>query len=448
MIIDVSKTREEYFTDLPVRDLLLQYIEKEEGKPITINDVRNLEAGSLVVGTREGDIEGILAKEYTSDSLDLVRKLRQLGSNQLLVLPPDYRITSPEVRRVLVYEEKTLVKLDAKHIQEALLQHNKPSRSLSRKRKVQEKWDPERVLSAAFNHLHQHKDQFAERTLSCYSWWGSDRHRRVVSLYRAVQGTELAFFTRLAEVRLTPNRIRKQLVGTNPKTGNKYTQEEIKEAMKEIAHWEKVISKWSLDRLAVSGLDCIQEDTRGFRYDTARHFYVPSRQKRTTKSHRLELLDIPILNDEKMDLAYGLIWELAGSCGCEDKRYSANRRKRSPYQGQREDFFCSHEQAAYHHLRSQYVNDMENDKLVTFSPFTIPTQTMMEDIEKLRRQTILLEKKTNRWSKRSLNHTEIENIIWKIVTDRGYEACFSTEPSLLESRGSRPSNYLVKLTNK
>ena len=170
---------------------------------------------------------------------------------------------------------------------------------------------------------------------------------------------------------------------------------------------------------------------------------VPSRSQKDYKYYPIKLTDIPLLESED-PAQYSLAWELAGNCICQDKVYRSDRRKQAPDKGNREDFFCPHEIAATITLRKKYESG--HKQTINYLPFVLPTKEMMGYVEKLRHQTILLtyNQQTERWSKRSLNHTEIENILWKKVIADGYEACFTTNINKFKEQHYDPHLDLIQ----
>ena len=167
------------------------------------------------------------------------------------------------------------------------------------------------------------------------------------------------------------------------------------------------------------------ELTGSFDKGLGQHIRVPSRFRKNRTEYKLKLTDVPLLYKDD-PLAYSLVWEIAGNCHCEDKSYRSDRHRQKIGQGSREDFYCSHEISAFHTLRKKHEN---KKKIMSFLPFVMPTASMMNYLERLRHQTIMLtyNSETERWSKRSLNNTEMENLLWKKVMAEGYESNFTTE---------------------
>src|SRR3989338_5722809 len=112
MILNLQKSRDEYFTGLTEREILKQYFQKDG--PITIKDLQQIEQqGKVVVGSKEGSLEGVLQRQYSIDSKELVNKIDSLPTDSLLLLPPEYRINGLLVREVVVYDIEKLLKLDS-----------------------------------------------------------------------------------------------------------------------------------------------------------------------------------------------------------------------------------------------------------------------------------------------------------------------------------------------
>ena len=188
MIIDPNKPKKEYF-DLPtVREILMQFAPKDG--PISVNNLAyHPDNANFVVGTKKGSLDDMLEMDYTVDSLDLVEKVTDASDDQRIILPPDYRIPSGEVQNIVVYSHDSLILLDSMDVKRRLIDGDVPKGTLTKSRKEKEKWSPEKVISTAFNLLHERREEVIENIYSCYSWWGkgSDRHRRIVSVYRSIQ---------------------------------------------------------------------------------------------------------------------------------------------------------------------------------------------------------------------------------------------------------------------
>ncbi|MBI2662398.1 hypothetical protein HYX11_02985 [Candidatus Woesearchaeota archaeon] len=427
MIINLAQSREQYFEEPTVAEILRQYV--KDGGPITINDLKELDDKKYVIGTKEGSLEQLLQHQSTVDSLLLANKIKQLQPDQLLVLPPHYRINASESRNAIAYSLDTLVKLDASEVKRKLLGTVPNDKPLSARRKQQEQWHPEKVISTAFNLLQEHKEQYAEKTLSCYSWWGKDNHRRIISLYRSIQGAELRAFQDYVAFKLLIPTFKKELrTHKNTQTKKTLTLEEEIDRRTKVLRYEKYVHTRNIEpflkEMNVAFTDLI-EPLGGFSFHTGQMMRVPSRSQKDYKYYTVKITDLPLL-EHGNPAHYSLAWELAGNCICPDKIYRSDRRKQAPDKGNREDFFCPHEIAATLTLRKKY--ETGHKQTINYLPFVLPTKEMMNYVEKLRHQTIMLayNQQTERWSKRSLNHTEIENILWKKIIIDGYDKCFTT----------------------
>ncbi len=448
MIINLSTPRKEYFADPSVKDILSQYIRKST---ITTNDVQRYHMEKpCVIGTKEQDLDALLKKlPYTIDSLDLVQRISSAAKEKLIILPPEYRIDSEEVRQAVVYSLDTLVKLDSVVLRRELLGEKTPKAKMSAKMKQQKQWSPEKVIGAAFEYLHIHKEEYAEKTLCSYSWFGKDNHRRVVSLYRAIQGAELRAFQDYAAFRLLIPTFRKELrTGKSCQTQKELTREELDVRKEKVERYDRYLKNHhnakQIGQLEVLFTDLIEPIAIPFAYHGGRIMRVPSRS-RPEKQYEVKLTSVPLLkSDDKR--AYSLVWELRGKCGCEDKLYRSDRRHQAIDKGNDEDFFCAHEIAASYSLRK--MNE-KKDAMISMLPFVLPAKNIMDFVDTLRYNTIMLDfnEATQRWSKRALNHTEIENLLWKKVMVDGYSACFTTDISKFKEQKYDPHLDLVKFKN-
>jgi hypothetical protein len=458
MIINLSKPREEYFEGRNVREILTQFVDKEG--PIGINSLRELDQeGQIVTGTKERDLENLLSREHHLDSRQLVEMIENLGSDQLLVLPPEYRIDDYEGRNVLVYETKNLVNLDSMAVKRALLQEKIPKGPLSGVRKRDEKWNPEKVIRTAVHLYHKELDKVIEKTWAGYTWWGKDNHRRIVSLYRSIQGAELRTFQNFAAFRLTIPLMRKELrLGATSRSSykNPLTGEQRGRRKSKIARYENYLRKKVREghpigkyvrKMDVEFSDLIEPNRASFAQHTGKRVRVPSRGRKNSKVREFDITGIPILKDNELDLALSMVWNMRGYCPCEDKRYRSNRRKMSPETGNDEDLFCPHEIAALYTIKRIYKD--YTDRSLPMLPFVLPTAKTMDYVEKLRNQTVLLDFNaksghSGRFTKRALNHTEMENLLWKLAIVRDYEACFTTRIEKFAQERYDPNLDLVK----
>lgn len=455
MYIDLRTKRENYFADATATDVMRQHFPNKN--PITVEDVRDLALqGKVVVGTVEGDLGSLLRGEgCTTNTLDLVRKVDALSPDKLLVLPQAYRIPAEEVRQRVVYDWGTLVNLDVVQVKRALLGEDAKSGRLSQKQKREAQWAPEKVLKAAFDYLHEHKDEYGEETLTSYSWFGKDNHRRVVSLYRAIQGAELRAFQDFAAYKLLIPVMKKELregKSAQSRYRDDLTAEEKKIIEAKLEKYKRYLQRerdskklqWLVNSMDVSFDDLIEPVSIPFARHSGRVMRIPSRSRPGREPYRVQLTGIPLL-PRGSDIAYSQVWEARGACYCEDKTFRSDRRRKAAHLGNDEDFFCPHEIAAIHSLRRIYQNDQE--ETIALLPFVLPTKEMMDYVDRLRGQTIMIEHKdpeSRRASKRTLNHTEMERLLWARVMKHGYEANFTTDVGRFAREKHDPHDDLLK----
>lgn len=455
MYLHLDKKRADYFADATATDVLRRFVLNKN--PITVADIRALnERGAVISGTTEGDLDTILEKgDYHTNSLALVNKIDALTADQLLVLPSEYRIPFADVRQRVVYDLDTLVNLDGIGVKRAILGSDAKSGRMSQKQKREAQWSPEKVIKTAFDQLHEQKDELAEKVFTSYSWFGKDGHRRVVSLYRAVQGAELRAFQDFAAYRLLIPTMAKELrLGKSAQSSysEPLTEEERKKRQAKIAQYSRYLSRQRpegrslrsyTNQMDVSFTDLIEQESRAFAHRGGRLMRVPSRS-RPGQIYQVKLSGIPFLPPGS-DVAYSQVWEMSGNCVCEDKLFRSDRRKTAVDRGSDEEFFCPHEIAALHSLRKK--NEKNKPETIDFLPFVLPTAEMMNYVDRLREQTIMIEHndpETKRTSKRSLNHTEIERLLWARVMARGYDACFTTDIAKFAKERYDPHLDLIK----
>lgn len=302
------------------------------------------------------------------------------------------------------------------------------------------------MIGAAVGYLQTHSGQYMERELCAYSWFGRDNHRRIVSLYRAIQGAELRAFQDYAAFKLLIPRFKRELKrDKHEQTKQPLTQEEREQREDKIQRYERYLkyhhNARQIQQLDATLNDLIEPIAIPFAYKTGRLFRVPSRS-RVEKTYTVKLTSVPILREGDAR-GYSMVWELRGKCGCEDTLYRSDRRHQAVDRGQDEDFFCAHEIAACHSLRKIQEKKEEGVRML---PFVLPTKSMMDFVDTLRYHTILLQfsEETERWSKHALNHTEIENLLWKKVIVDGFETCFTTDIGKFKEQRYDPHLDLIK----
>lgn len=427
MIIDLNDPRAAYFKDQSVHDVLSRFM--EEKSRFTVADVRRLhQQGRAVAGIQGGDLEAILQqKPFEINSLLLIEQIRRMSTEQLLVLPENYRLNSAAARTVVAYDPRSLVKLDTQPVYHRILGERAPPRLLSKEQREKLHWNPEAVIAAAFNILHEQREALRERPFSSYSWYGQDHHRRVVSLFRAIQGAELRAFQDFAAYKMIIPLLQTEVrSGRDHKTRQLLSIAAKEHKRRQLRRYTEYLQRHNLEsevqRLDVSFKDLIELASCPFAYGTGYHLFVPSRS-RPEQRHRVKLTSVPrvVPGDPR---AYSAVWDLHGESTSEDKSFFSDRRQAKPWQGQHEEFFSAHEIAAYHSLRTIYRH---HRRRVPTNPFVLPTPEMIKLAQRLRYGTILIEFGSPRPSLRTLNHTEIENMLWRKVLADGYEPCFSTD---------------------
>ncbi|MFH0701778.1 MAG: hypothetical protein V2A62_05055 [Candidatus Woesearchaeota archaeon] len=456
MFIDLSQPRTEYFRDPSEAEILRQFVPKET--PITVADLRRLNTdGKVVVATTSGSLDELLGKQPTTiDSRNTVERIDSLGPDQLLILTENYRLASEEVRETLVYSADNLLLLDSAAVKRSVLglPEDAPVPKLGKGRKIEARWEPERVLSAAFNHLHAHPELYPE-TLCAYSWRAQDGHRHVVSLLRSIQGAELKAFQDYVAFKLKPHVMKKEI--REGKRVGRYAEEldaeQIQRRQHNLVRYGGYVANHNLQQvletMETDFCDLIEPERRKkssklptFNFYTGRNVDVPSRGK-FREHYTIKYTNIPALRVDD-PLAYFLTWETRGNCVCKDKNYRSQRRISEPGVGVPEEFLCSHEIAGLHSLRKIHAQpkNYNGNRVIPFLPFVVPSEAVMDYLEKLRYQTVMVtyDEQTNRFSKRTLNHTEMEVLLWKKVAQEGYETCFSTNPA----KFGDPREYLVK----
>ncbi len=448
MIIDVHKPRSRYFLLPTVAEILRSYVSKDDGKSqITLNDLKGLDDyGRVIVGTGEGSLDRLLDRDYSVDSLSLIERMDKNHDPKLIVLPPEYRIDLGQAQNIVAYSEKSLVLLDSMAVKKRLLGESAPDGPLSKKRKRQERWEPEKVIRTAFELLHEKKTKVIENKFSSYAWWGSDRHRRIVSAYRAIQGAELRAFQNYSAYKLIRPMLRKESrTGIRLKDGTVIGEEGLSNIREKLVRYDKYIRSNNLqgilNSMDVTIDDMIHAIGEPFAQGTGRIMRTPSRTLQR-RFYEFKVTSIPAL-DTGDETAYSMVWDNRGYCSCRDKAFRSDRRIREAGTGQDEDFACAHFIGSMHTLRKMHD---KKDREIPFLPYMIPLKGMMDFVEQLRYNTIILvhSESTGRWTKRRLNNTEMENLIIKKVITDGYDSCFTADMDAVRRQHYNPDMELIK----
>jgi len=456
MKLNLNHSREQYFKDWSSRKIIDQFWEYD--RAFFPDKHLDILEDQVLVGTSEQDLDGLLDEMYSLDSRQLVDRIEQ-SQDQLITLPPDYRIDSENARDILVYGTSHLVNLDSVHTKRQLLgEDTKSSYALSLKRKREHNWSPDRVIAAAVYH-EQEQDRY-ESIHAGLRWQGlgNSPGNRVLSLYRCIQGIELKAFQNMAAYKVIPRRHKRE-VDQDSHYGTKQPldEDQIRRRKQKVLKYESYIPKIEefLNRLQVNAWDLIvdsrneETNTARYGYGTSRRIRVPSltRGKLFTQGQEIdrlyymtELKGIPLRQDQD-DAA---TWQIKGTCECHDNIFRKDRKKRSVTSTSDDAyFFCKHQIGAAWTLQSIYKDDSR--RRIHDLPFPLPFKRTIEFVDKLRYSTIILDKTNiDNWTKRSLNHTEIENLLWKFVLQNGYENTFTTNIDTWKQDVKDPHISLLK----
>ncbi|MFO7711175.1 MAG: hypothetical protein R6V53_05415 [Candidatus Woesearchaeota archaeon] len=404
MRIDTTRSRDQIFKNPTVHEICSQYINKER---IRIDDLE----GEVV--TKEGSIEGLKQGQYTIDDRLTVETIK--NSPDLCILPGDYRINQGQARNLIAYSLESLILLDSMPLKRQLIEGNVPKNPLSKRQKRRFRWYPEKVIPARIDQM----DDLTKK-YSCLAWWGSDNHRRILSFYRMAQGVELFAFNELARLKLEIPLTKKELrTGkTRDKTWITYEQRMTKKRwLEDTMKYLKTHSLFQKVRQLDVGFSDFIEVQKPFSHGTGQNVRVPSRSQPPMVYD--EKLTGTLLTMEDDAFRYSEAWEIRGRCYCKDKGYRSDRRKRKG-QGQDEDFFCAHEIAGF---LAAYKRYQEEPERIYDLPLFIPNKETTRYLDKLRNETIMISNENGKLQKRSLNNTEMENLLIKKFIHDGFQAC-------------------------
>ncbi|MGM5487944.1 MAG: hypothetical protein ACQESG_03270 [Nanobdellota archaeon] len=401
MRIDTSKPRKRLFKNPSANEICRQYSNKDR---VMIKDLK----GEVL--TKEGSLDGLKDGSYTIDDHLTITRLKT--SPDLCILPDQYRINRGQAHHAIAYSLDTLLLLDSMALKRELITGKVPKNPLSKKQKRIHHWSPEQVIpqKIAMTEMGDY---------SCLAWWGSDRHRRILSFYRSVQGAELYAFNDLARLKLDIPKTKKQLK-TKIVDNREITPHEINQKRRWLEETMQYIKEHQLyaklEKLDVDFTDYI-EIGRPFAQHTGQNARVPSRSDPPRVYP--EKLTGTLITESQDPFIYSEAWEIRGRCPCPDKGFRSDRRKKKG-EGQDEDFFCAHEISSLLAVYNSYRTEPER----LFSlPLFVPTKETINFVDKLRYETIMLEHKDDKLQKRSLNNTEMENLLIKKFIIDGFDAC-------------------------
>ncbi len=409
MIIDSRKKRSEYFQRPEAHEIIRSLVPELSSQPLRGESFRKAAQNERVrAATAKGTIDSLFEKTTHDATIDA---LESASPEQLLILPAEYSIRGI-AHDIIAYSQNSLIKLDSRYLSRYVLgeAHNR----LSMKKKEELDWRFSRVIPAEFERRHE-KEEFGNY-LAGISWWGvGNNQRRVMSLYRSLQGAELKAFQDLAFFRL--RNARASALKKRKGRFASFSDEEVEARLKKIERYSSHVESRGLDsvlaKFDVSFTDLIEEAARPFGSYTNQSFHVPSSDG---SQYFVEFTQIPA------NAPIGREWELRGSCECKDYRFQKNRRKTRKW-GQDEDYRCKHQEAALHAVRklgNRYDYEME-------FPGIFPLKPLVDIADTLRYRTLVVDGN----SKRSLGSTEIENLLLKLLVARGPQEYITCDPSEL-----------------
>lgn len=408
MIIDTAKKRAEYFSRPEAHEMIRYLVPELSGSQLSHQDFSHAVSSDRVrAATGKGTIDSLFEN---SNHDATIRTVEDSTSEQLILLPAQYSIRG-SAHDILAYSSRSLVKLDSRVLSQYVL--GKAQDRLSLKKKEGLDWRFSRVLPAEFER--RHEEGLFGRHLAGISWWGvGNNQRRIMSLYRSLQGAEIKAFQDFAFFRL--RHARASALKNRKGRFKDLSQEEINARLDKIESYTKYLEKQGisplLQKLDVSFDDLIEEAGRPFAQYTGQSFRVPN--SKGDGFYSVRFTHIPA------NLPVGREWELRGSCDCADANFRRDRRHSTIGKGQDEDYRCKHQEAALHAVRklgSRYGYEME-------FPGIFPLKPLIDVADKLRYNTLVVDGT----SKRKLSATEIDNVLMKTLVARGPEKYITCDP--------------------
>ena len=428
MHIDIDAKRADYFTLPSVSSILRTSLPDKAN--ITVRDLVD-HNDKCLVATLDNDLETLINRNYETSYDDVFDAAHHMQEDTLLVLPPDYRVEKPNARRKICYSNDTLTRLDDKRVVATVADKDEAdveAGPLPAHLKQRYSWTPDNVIDAARRNPGE----------VCHAWWGKDRHRRVVSLYRAIEGSELRTFSLFASMKERIGFIEEQLHG-NRSQGH-LSEEQAAMLGSELRRKRGYIERIGRENLL--HLRYAKDDAISFGRPFGKGIpvTVPSRS-RPGRPYEFNLTSIPYTMQGSTDCAP--VWELRGQCHCKDKQYHGYRRQ----DANDDDFFCAHEIAGFHRLRRGMRDVDVKGKDIRYLPFIIPSKGLMDFVDTLRYKTIMLtfNDDTARWSKRRLNHTEMEMLITPYLAQENSNVRSTPDMERFIEQGYDPIPELIKV---
>ncbi|MBI2572911.1 hypothetical protein HYV86_03575 [Candidatus Woesearchaeota archaeon] len=407
---------------------------------------RLVDDGKVVIATHEADLGTLVDGTYNVDHEKTIQAAKEVRDDQLLILPIHaYRIVGRDAHQLTAYETGPFVNLDSIDVRRKVIGADAQS-GVSKTGRETVPWNPEVVLKAAFDRLHNAKEENIDKVFLGYRWQGNDGRRRVVTFMNAHEGVELRLFQNLAFLKLGLPILETELE-TQKEYGTKkpLSATALIERRKKLERNVKYVQDNSLEPLLkdldVSLTDLVEIIGKQFNYGTGFIMQAPSRHD-PPKQYKFQLLRVPRVPKGQESKAYSMVWDLEGSANPEDTLYQSQRRIKTIGVGASEVFFSPHEIAAYHALRVKYAR---KPRPVPINPFVIPKKDMADYVDRLRYGTLLVGVKDGKFQARPLIETEIGRLIGMKAVAEGYEQNLTTERGYFKESGHDPQKYLTRL---
>ncbi|MBI2151150.1 hypothetical protein HYU21_00285 [Candidatus Woesearchaeota archaeon] len=407
MLLKLSNPRKEHFQHWTTREILLQYCDKSR---ITIKDLENLASdGKVKLATHEQELEAVLSqdkKKYNVGNFETINRINGAKSEELVVLPSEYRFTAQDSRKAIAYKYSSLLPLNK------FMGENNPA---------------SKVLEAGIRKLHSDRDNYVNRDIIGWSWFGQDKLLRVVPIMSSLKGLELRAVQNLAWYKHEFTEFAKE----GKMFRDDLTLSLSLEDERKIKRWERYVRhlesprreghnlQYYVNLIDLNHGDIIQQETP-FERERVMNFRTPSRSNTFAKYH-FKMCNIPLESnvDKTNNSSVGKItvWDMYGKCYCLDKNYRSDRRGNAE-----EYYFCPHEVASLMGLKARLEEHGKGPR-VNSLPFLIPTKSMIDFVDKLRYRTIMLDDdtETGKVKMRALNDTEIGMLAMKKLIAEPYE---------------------------
>ncbi|MFH1174882.1 MAG: hypothetical protein V1725_07130 [archaeon] len=432
MRINLSKPRKAYFSLPKAGENIWQQTGKRRGS--MLKGLHELEEQDrLVLLSEHSSLDDMLdtvrgGKKPSIDLVSNIERINTAGPDNLLLLPPQYRVTAEQKREALT-EYRTLIPLFSAGVLEQLGKTEAQARTLH----------PDQVICTAFNLLHEKRDREIAKPYIAYSW-NRGEQRILVFPFEAVKGFTQRIFQDFAAYKIIlPEKEKRARELSRKRQLSRQESRELSKLEGQIAQYKKDITRYHLEdilpRLDVTKQDLIETEHKPYAQGHNWDLLVPSRSD-PGKMHNVQILSYPATRGS---IDPSAAWNEDNHCDCLDRKMNSNRRLWNGVLTKTENYECDHIIAgrftALFKTRSRGMRSPP-------SPYIMPLRPLITLVDKLTYQAVI----ADAGSFRSLTEAEINRIIMQACIADGPEAYFTTSPNRLSHQAVLPKEYAITFT--